>query len=68
MYRKFVTAVLHLYYARFLNHFLHSVGLVPYREPFQRLLIQGMVMGQSYRFKGTGRYLPKENVDLSGEL
>ncbi|XP_021925518.1 probable leucine--tRNA ligase, mitochondrial isoform X2 [Zootermopsis nevadensis] len=59
-------AVLHLYYARFLNHFLHSVGLVPSQEPFQQLLIQGMVMGQSYRVKGTGRYLPKENVDLSG--
>lgn len=25
-------------------------------------------MGQSYRVKGTGRYLPKEKVDLSGEL
>ncbi|PNF40646.1 hypothetical protein B7P43_G05917 [Cryptotermes secundus] len=59
-------AVLHLYYARFMNHFLHSIGLVPYKEPFQRLLVQGMVMGQSYRIKGTGQYLPKENVDFSG--
>jgi leucyl-tRNA synthetase len=51
-----------------MNHFLHSIGLVPYQEPFQRLLVQGMVMGQSYRIKGTGQYLPKENVDFSGEL
>ncbi|KAJ9592009.1 hypothetical protein L9F63_001448, partial [Diploptera punctata] len=59
-------AVLHLYYARFLNHFLHSIGLVPHREPFQQLLVQGMVMGRSYRIKGTGRYLPKEQVDMTG--
>ena len=51
-----------------MNHFLHHIGLVPYREPFQRLLVQGMVMGQSFRVKGTGQYLPKENVDFSGEL
>lgn len=30
--------VLHLYYARFVNHFLHS-GLVPELEPFKRLLV-----------------------------
>ncbi|PSN46354.1 putative leucine--tRNA ligase, partial [Blattella germanica] len=58
--------VLHLYYARFFNHFLHSIGLVSHREPFQQLLVQGMVMGKSYRIKGTGQYLPKEQVDLSG--
>ncbi|KAJ4448566.1 hypothetical protein ANN_10584 [Periplaneta americana] len=59
-------AVLHMYYARFFNHFLHSIGLVPYKEPFQQLLVQGMVMGRSYRVKGTGLYIPKEEVDLTG--
>ncbi|XP_067001332.2 probable leucine--tRNA ligase, mitochondrial isoform X2 [Anabrus simplex] len=59
-------AALHLYYARFFNHFLHSKGLVPHPEPFKKLLVQGMVMGRSYRVKGTGRYLPAQCVDLSG--
>lgn len=57
-------AVLHLYYARFVNHFLHSLGLVPYSEPFQRLLVQGMVMGQSFRVKGSGKYLREKDVRI----
>ncbi|KAJ8954021.1 hypothetical protein NQ318_004314 [Aromia moschata] len=47
-------AVLHLYYARFIAHFLYSLGLLPEREPFKRFLVQGMVMGRTYRIKGTG--------------
>lgn len=58
-------AVLHLYYARFFNHFLHSIGLVPQPEPFQRLLVQGMVMGQSFRVKGTGKYLKEDEVRIT---
>lgn len=61
------TAVLHLYYARFISHFLYSLGLVPEREPFKRLLVQGMVMGRSYRVKGTGQYLTEDQVEILGE-
>ncbi|KAJ6647423.1 putative leucine--tRNA ligase, mitochondrial [Pseudolycoriella hygida] len=57
-------AVLHLYYARFMNHFLHRIGLVPEPEPFKRLLVQGMVMGQSYRVKETGKYLKECDVKI----
>ncbi|TMW52664.1 hypothetical protein DOY81_002243 [Sarcophaga bullata] len=57
-------AVLHLYYARFMNHFLHSQGLVPCSEPFSRLLVQGMVMGRSFRVKGSGRYVQEHEVDI----
>ncbi|XP_044270469.1 probable leucine--tRNA ligase, mitochondrial [Tribolium madens] len=57
-------AVLHLYYARFISHFLYSQGLLPEREPFKRLLVQGMVMGRSYRVKGTGRYVPESQVKV----
>ncbi|KAL1517464.1 hypothetical protein ABEB36_001227 [Hypothenemus hampei] len=57
-------AVLHLYYARFVSHFLHSLGLLPEREPFKRLLVQGMVMGRSYRLKGTGQYLTESQVNI----
>ena len=58
---------MHLYYARFFNHFLHDLGLVPGREPFVNLLTQGMVMGQSYRLQDSGRYIPPKDVDTSGE-
>nr|NP_647932.1 Leucyl-tRNA synthetase, mitochondrial [Drosophila melanogaster]AAF47943.1 Leucyl-tRNA synthetase, mitochondrial [Drosophila melanogaster]AAL90295.1 LD44376p [Drosophila melanogaster] len=57
-------AVLHLYYARFINHFLHSCGLSPTSEPFSRLLVQGMVMGRSFRVKGSGRYVPETEVEI----
>ena len=60
-------AVLHLYYARFIGHFLHSEGLLPEREPFKRLLVQGMVMGRSYRVKGTGRYVTETQIKVVGE-
>ncbi|XP_059613088.1 leucine--tRNA ligase, mitochondrial [Phlebotomus argentipes] len=60
-------AVLHLYYARFMNHFLNSIGLVPEKEPFKRLLVQGMVMGRSFRVKGSGKYLPESEVEIIDE-
>lgn len=55
-------AVLHLYYARFMNQFLYSQGLVPTPEPFSRLLVQGMVMGRSFKIKGSGRYIKETEV------
>uniref|UniRef100_A0A6P4EQN5 leucine--tRNA ligase n=1 Tax=Drosophila rhopaloa TaxID=1041015 RepID=A0A6P4EQN5_DRORH len=57
-------AVLHLYYARFMNHFLHSCGLSPISEPFSRLLVQGMVMGRSFRVKGSGKYVTESEVEI----
>ncbi|KAM3967920.1 LOW QUALITY PROTEIN: leucyl-tRNA synthetase, mitochondrial [Aphomia sociella] len=60
-------AVLHLYYARFMSYFLHSLGWTPTEEPFKRLLVQGMVMGQSYKVKSSGKYLPPENIEKVGK-
>lgn len=37
-------AILHLLYSRFFTKFFHSIGLVDFREPFTRLLTQGMVL------------------------
>jgi len=37
----------HLLYARFWNHFLCDRGWVPFREPFKRLVNQGMIQGVS---------------------
>ncbi|MDM8214282.1 leucine--tRNA ligase [Enterococcus hirae] len=38
-------AVLHLLYARFWHKFLYDIGVVPTREPFQKLFNQGMILG-----------------------
>jgi len=38
-------AVSHLLYARFWNRFLYDLNLLPYKEPFLRLLNQGMILG-----------------------
>lgn len=42
-------AVLHLLYARFWHKFLYDLGVVPTKEPFQKLFNQGMILGQSFR-------------------
>ena len=42
-------AVLHLLYARFWHKFLYDLGIVPTKEPFQKLFNQGMILGTSYR-------------------
>jgi leucyl-tRNA synthetase len=39
-------AILHLLYSRFFTKVLHDMGMVPFREPFPRLLNQGMVIMQ----------------------
>jgi len=62
-----ISATLHLYFARFFNHFLCDSGYLKHREPFTNLLVQGMVMGQSYRVKGTGEYLRPDQVDFSSK-
>lgn len=54
--------MLHLYYARFINHFLYEEGLVPTREPFKQLLVQGMVMGKTYQIANTGQYIKESDV------
>ncbi len=38
-------AVLHLLYARFWHKFLYDIGVVPTKEPFQKLYHQGMILG-----------------------
>lgn len=57
-------AILHLYYARFVSYFLHSLGLVPTKEPFKRLLVQGMVMGRSFKLRESGKYVSEDEVEI----
>ncbi len=39
-------AVLHLLYARFWHKVLYDLGVVSTPEPFQRLVSQGMILGE----------------------
>jgi leucyl-tRNA synthetase len=39
-------AVLHLLYARFWHKVLYDIGVVSTKEPFQRLVNQGMILGE----------------------
>uniref|UniRef100_A0A3P8TVZ6 leucine--tRNA ligase n=1 Tax=Amphiprion percula TaxID=161767 RepID=A0A3P8TVZ6_AMPPE len=59
-------AVMHLYYARFLCHFCKDQGLVAHREPFWKLLVQGLIKGQTFKLTDSGQYLKREEIDFTG--
>ncbi|XP_036287950.1 probable leucine--tRNA ligase, mitochondrial [Pipistrellus kuhlii] len=60
-------AVMHLFYARFFSHFCHDQKMVKHREPFHKLLAQGLIKGQTFRLP-SGQYLQREEVDLTGPV
>ena len=56
-------AVLHLLYARFWHKVLYDLGLVSTKEPFKRLLNQGMILGISYK-NTRGVLIPTDQVEF----
>ena len=62
-------AVLHLLYARFWHKVLYDIGVVSTKEPFERLVNQGMILGYSYRFFKTpeGEIIPASQVTRNGD-
>jgi leucyl-tRNA synthetase len=53
-------AVGHLLYSRMWTKCLYDMGLIPFDEPFKKLLNQGMIQGSSrfvFRIKGTNKYV-----------
>ncbi len=63
-------AVMHLLYARFWTKVLFDAGLVPVKEPFQRLMNQGQVLGRTpYRQPREGEKLSvgEEGILISYE-
>ncbi len=55
-------AVLHLLYARFWHKVLFDLGFVPTKEPFQRLVNQGMILGMAYKTK-RGVLIPMDRIE-----
>ncbi len=55
-------AVLHLLYARFWHKVLFDLNLVPTKEPFQKLVNQGMILGMAYKTK-RGVLIPMDQIE-----
>ena len=55
-------AVLHLLYARFWHKVLYDLGYVSTKEPFQRLVNQGMILGLAYK-DARGALVPNDLVE-----
>ena len=53
-------AVLHLLYSRYYTRVLKEMGLVAYKEPFTRLLTQGMVCKETMKCPEHGFLFPEE--------
>ena len=53
-------AILHLLYSRYFTRVLKDLGLVKYKEPFTRLLTQGMVCKETVSCPEHGFLLPEE--------
>jgi len=60
-------AILHLLYSRYYTRVLEEVGLVTFKEPFTRLLTQGMVCKETIACPKHGFLLPEEVTDSGDE-
>lgn len=56
-------AILHLLYSRYFTRVLHELGLVKFKEPFTRLLTQGMVCKETTTCPQHGFLFPDQVVD-----
>jgi leucyl-tRNA synthetase len=61
-------AILHLLYSRYYTRVLHDMGLIQYKEPFTRLLTQGMVCKESMSCPQHGYLFPEQAREEQGEL
>ena len=60
-------AVLHLLYARFWHKVLFDLGIVSTKEPFQKLVNQGMILGEMEFTAPDGSKLKEDEVEKKGD-
>lgn len=60
-------AVLHLLYARFWHKVLFDLGVVSTKEPFQKLVNQGMILGEMEYTSQNGEKLSDDEVEKKGD-
>ena len=60
-------AVLHLLYARFWHKVLFDLGMVSTKEPFQKLVNQGMILGEMEYTAQDGSKIEEEAVEKRGD-
>uniref|UniRef100_A0A1I7T7E4 leucine--tRNA ligase n=1 Tax=Caenorhabditis tropicalis TaxID=1561998 RepID=A0A1I7T7E4_9PELO len=58
-------AAVHMFFARFIAHFLNDIGVITTAEPFTDLIPQGIVRGKTFIDKSTGKFLHPNHVDPS---
>ena len=58
-------AILHLLYSRYFTRVLHDMGLVQYKEPFTRLLTQGMVCKETMSCPEHGFLFPDQVNEIN---
>ncbi len=61
-------AVLHLLYARFWHKVLYDIGAVSTKEPFQRVVNQGMILGRTFRYALDADDQPFSLIGHKGEV
>jgi len=61
-------AVMHLLYARFFTRALKICGYLDVKEPFKRLLAQGMVCLETYKDKNGAWLFPEEVEKIDGKF
>jgi leucyl-tRNA synthetase len=61
-------AILHLLYSRYFTRVLHDIGLLNYKEPFTRLLTQGMVCKETFACPQHGYLFPEQTREEGNGL
>ena len=57
-------AVMHLLYTRFWTKVMRDIGLVNFDEPIEKLLTQGMVVGESFYSNSKSSYVEPDAVEV----